>query len=131
MHRPRASPVEWLSITLRGRSGRGGSVLIEDKTVNDLASGTLTEAAGWGVMLVVVPAFAVLAVRTHVGVHARLDRCPRPPQPIRPGVTARRTRVAALSQSASSTIAALRSQSSRARPASAAWAFALAILRFS
>jgi len=43
--------------------GSGGSILIQDNTINDLASGVLTKAAGWVVMLVVVAVFAVLTWR--------------------------------------------------------------------
>ncbi|MCR6491029.1 sugar ABC transporter permease [Cellulomonas sp. P24] len=43
--------------------GSGGSVLIQDSTINDLSSGVLTKLAGWVVMLVVVTVFAVLTWR--------------------------------------------------------------------
>lgn len=43
--------------------GSGGSVLIQDSTINDLSSGVLTKLAGWVVMLVVVAVFAVLTWR--------------------------------------------------------------------
>jgi D-xylose transport system permease protein len=43
--------------------GSGGSILIQDNTINDLSSGVLTKFAGWVVMLVVVTVFAVLTWR--------------------------------------------------------------------
>ncbi len=43
--------------------GSGGSILIQDNTINDLSSGVLTKLAGWVVMLVVVAVFAVLTWR--------------------------------------------------------------------
>jgi D-xylose transport system permease protein len=39
--------------------GTGGSILIQDKIINDIASGTLTKLAGWVVMLVIVLVFGV------------------------------------------------------------------------
>jgi D-xylose transport system permease protein len=57
--------------------GSGGSILIQDNTINDLASGTLTEAAGWGVMLVVVLVFAVLTWRRDA--HRRASGLVAPP----------------------------------------------------
>ncbi|MHB1490867.1 MAG: sugar ABC transporter permease [Cellulomonas sp.] len=57
--------------------GSGGSILIQDNTINDLASGTLTEAAGWGVMLVVVLVFAVLTWRRDA--HRRSSGLVAPP----------------------------------------------------
>src|SRR5450631_3361218 len=39
--------------------GDGGSLLIQDNTINDIGSGTLTKAGGWVVMLVVVAVFAL------------------------------------------------------------------------
>jgi D-xylose transport system permease protein len=39
--------------------GSGGSILIQDKIINDIASGTLTKLAGWVVMLVIVLVFGV------------------------------------------------------------------------
>jgi D-xylose transport system permease protein len=43
--------------------GSGGSVLISDTVINDIASGTLTPAAGWVVMLLIVGVFGVLTWR--------------------------------------------------------------------
>jgi D-xylose transport system permease protein len=43
--------------------GNGGSVLISDTVVNDIASGNLSPAAGWVVMLVIVGLFGVLTWR--------------------------------------------------------------------
>ncbi len=37
--------------------GSGGSLLIQDNVINDIGSGTLTRAAGWVVMLVIVAVF--------------------------------------------------------------------------
>jgi D-xylose transport system permease protein len=39
--------------------GDGGSLLIQDNTINDIGSGTLTKLGGWVVMLVVVAVFAL------------------------------------------------------------------------
>jgi len=39
--------------------GDGGSILIQDNVINDIGSGTLTRAAGWVVMLVIVGAYAL------------------------------------------------------------------------
>jgi len=39
--------------------GSGGSILIQDKIINDIASGTLTKLAGWVVMLVIVLVFGI------------------------------------------------------------------------
>lgn len=39
--------------------GDGGSILIQDNVINDIGSGTLTKAAGWVVMLLVVGVFAI------------------------------------------------------------------------
>src|SRR5262245_7498549 len=39
--------------------GSGGSILIQDKTINSISSGNLSRAAGWIVMLVVGALFAV------------------------------------------------------------------------
>ena len=39
--------------------GTGGSILIQDKVINDIASGTLTKLAGWVVMAVIVLVFGV------------------------------------------------------------------------
>lgn len=39
--------------------GSGGSMLIQDKIINDVVSGTLSRVAGWVVMLVIVGVFAV------------------------------------------------------------------------
>ncbi len=61
--------------------GSGGSILIQDNTINDLASGVLTKAAGWVVMLVVVAAFAVLTWRRDA--HRRDSGLVAPP----PGLT--------------------------------------------
>ena len=38
--------------------GDGGAILIQDNTINDIGSGTLTKVAGWVVMLVVVGIYA-------------------------------------------------------------------------
>ncbi len=57
--------------------GSGGSILIQDNTINDLASGTLTKAAGWGVMLVVVVVFAGLTWRRDA--HRRASGLVAPP----------------------------------------------------
>jgi D-xylose transport system permease protein len=43
--------------------GSGGSVLISDPIVNDIASGNLSPMAGWVVMLVIVGLFGVLTWR--------------------------------------------------------------------
>jgi D-xylose transport system permease protein len=43
--------------------GNGGSVLISDSIVNDIASGNLSPIAGWVVMLVIVGFFGVLTWR--------------------------------------------------------------------
>ena len=39
--------------------GDGGSILIEDNTINDIGSGNLTKVAGWVVMLVIAGGFAL------------------------------------------------------------------------
>jgi D-xylose transport system permease protein len=39
--------------------GNGGSILIQDKIINDIASGTLTKLAGWVVMAVIVVVFGI------------------------------------------------------------------------
>ena len=39
--------------------GDGGSLLIQDNTINDIGSGTLTKLGGWVVMLVIVGGFAL------------------------------------------------------------------------
>jgi D-xylose transport system permease protein len=39
--------------------GDGGSLLIQDNTINDIGSGTLTKVGGWVVMLVIVGVFAL------------------------------------------------------------------------
>ena len=61
--------------------GSGGSILIQDNTINDLASGVLTKVAGWVVMLVVVAVFAVLTWRRDA--HRRDSGLVAPP----PGLT--------------------------------------------
>jgi D-xylose transport system permease protein len=43
--------------------GTGGSILIQDTTINNISSGTLSRGAGWIVMLLVVGAFAVVTWR--------------------------------------------------------------------
>jgi D-xylose transport system permease protein len=43
--------------------GSGGSILIQDQTINDISSGNLSRAAGWIVMLVIVAVFAVYTWR--------------------------------------------------------------------
>jgi D-xylose transport system permease protein len=43
--------------------GSGGSILIQDQTINDISSGNLSRAAGWVVMLVIVAVFAVYTWR--------------------------------------------------------------------
>jgi D-xylose transport system permease protein len=43
--------------------GTGGSILIQDQTINDISSGNLSRAAGWIVMLVIVAVFAVYTWR--------------------------------------------------------------------
>ncbi len=48
----------WQGVMLR-ILGTGGSILIQDNIVNDIASGNLTRLAGWIVMLAVVAIFAV------------------------------------------------------------------------
>lgn len=52
----------WEGVMLR-ILGTGGSVLIQDNIINDIASGTLTKLAGWVVMLVIVLVFGVLTWR--------------------------------------------------------------------
>ncbi len=52
----------WQGVMLR-ILGNGGSILINDKIVNDIASGNLTPLASWIVMLVVVGLFAVMTWR--------------------------------------------------------------------
>jgi D-xylose transport system permease protein len=41
----------------------GGSILIQDQTINDISSGNLSRIAGWIVMLVIVAVFAVYTWR--------------------------------------------------------------------
>jgi len=48
----------WQGVMLR-ILGNGGSILIQNEIVNDIASGRLTKLAGWVVMLVIVLAFGV------------------------------------------------------------------------
>ncbi|MFB3739003.1 MAG: sugar ABC transporter permease [Candidatus Velamenicoccus archaeovorus] len=48
----------WQGVMLR-ILGTGGSVLIEDNVINDIASGNLTRLAGWVVMVAVVGVFAI------------------------------------------------------------------------
>jgi len=43
--------------------GNGGSVLISNGIVNDIASGSLTPAAGWVVMLLIVAVFGIMTWR--------------------------------------------------------------------
>src|SRR5664279_5144937 len=43
--------------------GAGGSLLIQDNTINDIGSGTLTKIGGWVVMLAAVGVFAMLTWR--------------------------------------------------------------------
>jgi D-xylose transport system permease protein len=43
--------------------GTGGSILIQDQTINDISSGNLSRAAGWIVMLAIVAVFAVYTWR--------------------------------------------------------------------
>jgi ABC-type branched-subunit amino acid transport system permease subunit len=43
--------------------GDGGSILIQDNTINDIGSGTLTKIGGWVVMLAAVGVFAMLTWR--------------------------------------------------------------------
>jgi D-xylose transport system permease protein len=43
--------------------GDGGSILIQDNTINDIGSGTLTKVGGWVVMLAAVGVFAMLTWR--------------------------------------------------------------------
>ena len=52
----------WEGLTLK-ILGNGGSVLISDTVVNDIASGNLSPIAGWVVMLVIVGLFGVLTWR--------------------------------------------------------------------
>ena len=52
----------WEGLTLK-ILGNGGSVLISDSIVNDIASGNLSPIAGWVVMLVIVGVFGVLTWR--------------------------------------------------------------------
>ena len=52
----------WEGLTLK-ILGSGGSVLISDSIVNDIASGNLSPIAGWVVMLVIVGLFGVLTWR--------------------------------------------------------------------
>jgi D-xylose transport system permease protein len=52
----------WEGVMLR-ILGNGGSVLISDTVVNDIASGNLSPIAGWVVMLVIVGFFGVLTWR--------------------------------------------------------------------
>ncbi len=62
--------------------GNGGSVLISDTIVNDIASGNLSPIAGWVVMVVIVGLFGVLAWRRDA--RRRAAGLVAPP----PGVTA-------------------------------------------
>jgi D-xylose transport system permease protein len=48
----------WQGVMLR-ILGNGGSILIQNEIVNDIASGRLTKLAGWVVMLVIVLVFGV------------------------------------------------------------------------
>jgi D-xylose transport system permease protein len=48
----------WQGVMLR-ILGTGGSVLIQDNIINDIASGNLTKLSGWVVMLVIVLVFGV------------------------------------------------------------------------
>jgi D-xylose transport system permease protein len=43
--------------------GNGGSILVSDSVVNDIASGNLTPLAGWIVMLAIVGAFGLMSWR--------------------------------------------------------------------
>jgi D-xylose transport system permease protein len=43
--------------------GSGGSILIQDQTINDISSGNLSRIGGWVVMLVIVGVFAVYTWR--------------------------------------------------------------------
>jgi D-xylose transport system permease protein len=52
----------WEGVMLR-ILGSGGSILIENPVINDIASGNLTRLAGWIVMLVIVGIFAVWTLR--------------------------------------------------------------------
>lgn len=52
----------WEGVMLR-ILGNGGSILISDTIVNDIASGNLTPLASWIVMLVIVGAFGVMTWR--------------------------------------------------------------------
>ncbi len=52
----------WQGVMLR-ILGSGGSILIQDKTINDIVSGNLSRVAGWVVMLVIVAIFAVYTWR--------------------------------------------------------------------
>jgi D-xylose transport system permease protein len=52
----------WEGLTLK-ILGNGGSVLISDTIVNDIASGNLSPIAGWVVMLVIVGLFGALTWR--------------------------------------------------------------------
>ncbi len=44
--------------------GSGGSILIQDNTINDIVSGNLSRVAGWVVMLVIVGVFAGVTWRS-------------------------------------------------------------------
>jgi len=70
--------------------GSGGSILIQDSTINDISSGVLTKLAGWVVMLVVVAVFAVLIWRRDA--HRRQSGLVAPP----PALTAAKIACAAL-----------------------------------
>ncbi|MFL5798968.1 MAG: sugar ABC transporter permease [Actinomycetota bacterium] len=48
----------WEGVMLR-ILGNGGSILIQNNVINDIASGNLTRFAGWVVLLVVVGAFSI------------------------------------------------------------------------
>ncbi|HEX7538119.1 MAG TPA: ABC transporter permease, partial [Dermatophilaceae bacterium] len=64
----------WEGVMLR-ILGDGGSILIEDNTINSIGSGTLTRVGGWVVMLVVVAIYSMQtwrrdARRRHAGLMA-------------------------------------------------------------
>jgi D-xylose transport system permease protein len=71
----------WEGLTLK-ILGNGGSVLISDSIVNDIASGNLSPIAGWVVMLVIVGLFGVLTWRRDA--RRRIAGLVAPP----PGLTA-------------------------------------------
>jgi D-xylose transport system permease protein len=52
----------WQGVMLR-MLGDGGSILIQDKVINNIVSGNLTPIAGWIVMLVLVALFAIMTWR--------------------------------------------------------------------